>query len=188
MAFSTEWFKHTAEGNFEKFLQKYKGLPNLNFLEVGAFEGMATVWLLENILTDKTSKITTIDALKEGFLPDDTPEKVYDRLKENTKPFKDQVTIIIEESQTALRTLKEEFDFVYIDGSHTAPNVLEDAILSFRLLKSGGIMIFDDYEWNHFLEPHRNPKLGIDAFIQVFGQQFKVLLGWKTYQVVIEKL
>jgi len=46
-------------------------------------------------------------------------------------------------------------------------------------------MIFDDYEWNRYPNQHNNPKLGIDAFINVFEQQIKVLR--KSYQVVIEK-
>ena len=39
------------------------------------------------------------------------------------------------------------FDIVYIDGAHT---YLHDALAFFlcdRLLKVGGIMFFDDYEW-----------------------------------------
>jgi hypothetical protein len=33
------------------------------------------------------------------------------------------------------------------DGSHRARDVLEDAVLSWPLLKVGGIMLFDDYLW-----------------------------------------
>lgn len=40
----------------------------------------------------------------------------------------------------------ERFDFIYVDGSHRSPDVIYDAILSFGLLKKGGIMIFDDYQ------------------------------------------
>ena len=37
------------------------------------------------------------------------------------------------------------FDLIYIDASHYAPDVLSDAVLAFKLLKPGGILIFDDY-------------------------------------------
>jgi predicted O-methyltransferase YrrM len=40
------------------------------------------------------------------------------------------------------------FDFIYIDGSHVAPDVLLDAAMSFALLKPGGILAFDDYDWS----------------------------------------
>ena len=47
--FTTEWFKSHIFV-WEQALQGFKNKPNLNFLEIGCFEGMATVWLLENIL------------------------------------------------------------------------------------------------------------------------------------------
>ena len=39
------------------------------------------------------------------------------------------------------------FDLVYIDGSHSAKDVLLDSLLAWRLLRPGGAMIWDDYEW-----------------------------------------
>jgi hypothetical protein len=57
----------------------------------------------------------------------------------------------------------EFFDIVYIDGNHNTHNVLEDAILSFRKLKSGGYLVFDDCLWatvekgiHHFCEAMGN--------------------------------
>ena len=34
-----------------------------------------------------------------------------------------------------------------MDGSHHARDVLQDAVLAWGLLRPGGYMIFDDYEW-----------------------------------------
>jgi predicted O-methyltransferase YrrM len=48
-------------------------------------------------------------------------------------------------SKLILTGLSEYFEFIYIDGSHQAPDVISDAILSFHLLKSGGVIAFDDY-------------------------------------------
>ena len=42
------------------------------------------------------------------------------------------------------------FDFIYIDGSHMRVDVLLDAVLAWQLLKPGGIMALDDYEWNEY--------------------------------------
>ena len=36
------------------------------------------------------------------------------------------------------------FDFIYVDASHRAPDVLLDAVLAFQLLRIGGLIIFDD--------------------------------------------
>ena len=40
---------------------------------------------------------------------------------------------------------KESFDFIYIDPSHQAPDILTDAVLAFKLLRLSGVMVFDDY-------------------------------------------
>ena len=44
-------------------------------------------------------------------------------------------------------------DFIYVDGSHQAHDVLCDAILSFKLLRVGGIVCFDDYLWGRSAFP-----------------------------------
>jgi hypothetical protein len=39
------------------------------------------------------------------------------------------------------------FDLIDVDGSHLAADVLQDAVLSFHLLRSAGLPIFDDCLW-----------------------------------------
>lgn len=41
--------------------------------------------------------------------------------------------------------MQGSFDLIYVDGGHSAADVLADAILSFSLLRVGGILVFDDY-------------------------------------------
>jgi len=63
------------------------------------------------------------------------------------------------------------FDFIYIDGSHYSKDVLEDAILAWRLIKPGGNIIFDDFNWQlegTELKDLKNPRLGIKAFCHFF--------------------
>ena len=71
------------------------------------------------------------------------------------------------------------FDFIYIDGSHQAPDVLSDAVLGFKLLKIGGVMAFDDYIWQEDLptgkDPLRCPKPGIDAFVNINMRKLDIL-------------
>jgi hypothetical protein len=65
---------------------------------------------------------------------------------------------------------------VYVDGSHSAVNVLEDAVLSFMLAKPGAIIAFDDYLWD---DPEFNrdgtPKVSIDAFTNIYGKRIEIL-------------
>ena len=73
------------------------------------------------------------------------------------------------------------FDFVYIDASHTEEDVLSDAILSFRFLKLGGTIIFDDYKCSG-----RNSHPGIDAFLEIHKEYLNIM--YKEYQVYIQKI
>jgi hypothetical protein len=55
------WFKlGGAEENFSKYLTQYSG-NKLNFLQIGAYTGDATRWLLDNVLTNLESTLTDVD-------------------------------------------------------------------------------------------------------------------------------
>ena len=91
-------------------------------------------------------------------------------------------------SQVALANLgiaKRRFDLVHVDGSYRASVVYSDALLSWGLLNSKGIMIFDDCGWRGRDERDRQ-KLGIDAFLpNVINEYAVVAYGW---QMIIQKL
>ena len=79
------------------------------------------------------------------------------------------------------------FEIVYIDGSHLPADVLTDAVLAWRLLRSGGILILDDARWHEVTgkEPSECPAAAIDAFLNVFGNQLLVLE--QGYQCIVQK-
>jgi predicted O-methyltransferase YrrM len=192
MAFNYNWFDISAKKNFETYLERFKGKPDLLFLELGPFEGRATVWMLENILTAPSSKIVCVDTFEGSdehkAMGVDT-NNLFNNFKENTKQYQDKIILTQGRSQEVIRKefyRPDLFDFIYIDASHRAPDVLEDAVLSFRLLKKGGVMIFDDYEWKYNNDPIESPRLAIDAFLSIFAKEYKLLL--KGYQVAIQKL
>jgi predicted O-methyltransferase YrrM len=51
------------------------------------------------------------------------------------------------------------FDFIYIDESHQAADVLSDLTLSFPLCKIGGLITCDDYMWSFGADPGSIPKM-----------------------------
>ena len=77
------------------------------------------------------------------------------------------------------------YDIIYIDASHLARDVLDDAMNSWWLLKKNGIMIFDDYEWALDKPDVERPQTAIDAFLNVFKDKIEIL--HKQYQVIIKK-
>jgi len=182
--FTYDWFLNHGS-IWIKYIDKLIGKENLNFLEIGSFEGRSALWLLDNILTHQSSKITCLDLFPKVLLGKDNSKQKQIFL-DNTKEYTDKIILIDGVSQVNLRKLKVGFyDFVYIDGSHLAPDVLEDAVLSFRLIKKGGIIIFDDYLWGEGKATIDKPKIAVDSFLSVYSNRCKVL--YKGYQVIIEK-
>ena len=55
------WFEMTAKQNFESQLMPLAGKFNLRFLQIGAFTGDATVWLVDNVLVTKNSVLEDVD-------------------------------------------------------------------------------------------------------------------------------
>lgn len=188
------WFESTARKNFEHYLLPLAG-KSLRFLEIGCFDGMATCWMLENVLTNEESEIYAIDTFKGAPEWANRPELdakwSLSRFKENTSKYDFQIEIWQGESWDALRLLAgyNRYDFIYIDGSHHAADVLEDGVLSFRLLKKGGLMIFDDPQWQgNPGQPLLNPGPGINALLTVYADQIEVLPSFpRNVQTVIRK-
>lgn len=195
--YSTDWFS----GNipvWDSIFSEYglKGTHFLNFLEIGCFEGRATNYLLENVLTGNGCKIHVVDTFggstEESGMKWDSEydfSKLYDTFMRNTQEHTDKIVVHRGQSGKILKKDFEydSFNFVYIDGSHTSPDVLQDAILSHPLLKVGGILIFDDYGWKDPKnpDPTNSPQMAIDFFYNVYRHQYKPL--HQGYQVALLK-
>jgi predicted O-methyltransferase YrrM len=74
------------------------------------------------------------------------------------------------------------YDFIYVDAHHTSASAFLDCELAWPLLKSGGILAIDDYEWLHpdGLDIHA-PKLGIHMFLDRHPDQFDTLVINQQY-------
>jgi len=186
------WFAVTAQENFEKHLRPLAGQEHLRFLQLGVYTGDATEWLCKNILTGKNSWLHDVDTWEgsdeEAHESIDFREviKIYrKRLNNNAPvvPFAETTTSYLLDTA---RARSYTYDFIYIDADHTTVGVILDAELSWPLLKSGGIMAFDDYEWGSNLPLHLRPKPGIDLFMLRHEGEFELLT--KNQQVWIKKL
>jgi len=58
--FSANFFSRNIE-TWKHHLRRFAHKPDLNFLEIGSFEGASACWLLKNILTSGSSRLTCID-------------------------------------------------------------------------------------------------------------------------------
>lgn len=173
--------------NFEAQLAHFKDKPKLRFLQIGAYTGDASVWLLENILTDQGSFLLDVDTWAGSDEAEHSQidfDKVYEYYKERMEPYSN-VRSVRNSSDNFFRNNKTEFDFIYIDGGHTATQVAKDADSAWKLLKSGGILAFDDYGWGKDLPPDTTPKPAIDNFLSAHDGEYTQLVD--SYQVWLRK-
>ena len=165
------WFAQTAQNNFTIYLSEYTGKPNLRFLQLGVFTGDASVWLCNNILTDKSSILIDVDTWK-GSDEQSHAEMDFSAVEVAYKEKVNNLSVVSVVSDTVEYLIRQRnnftgsYDFIYIDADHTAVSVLLDAELSWPLLKSGGVMAFDDYTWGRDLPPSRTPRPGILLFTE----------------------
>lgn len=140
--FSENWFEHHIP-HWERWLGDFRGRPGLRALEIGSFEGRSTLWLCEHILTAEDSRIDCLDL----FAADPVYGDYHARFRANTAAHADRIREFPGYSFDGLRRVEGEYDIVYIDGWHSAFGALADGVMSWPLLKVGGVMIFDDYLW-----------------------------------------
>ena len=195
MADYPNWFAKSAQDNFATYLIQDTGLPNLKYLQLGAFTGDASVWLMDNILTNDTSYLTDVDTW-EGSDEDDHKSMDFDdvyntylnRLSDYEKysrcyNYRTTTTNFLLSRLAEQRDHLIEYDFIYIDADHTTVGVLLDAELSWPLLKSGGIMAFDDLTWGADLPPSQSPKAGILLFAERHKGEFDLVVANTQYWV-----
>ena len=178
---ATNWLNHVNVGEYSS--------REIKYLEIGTFYGANVISVADSYGLHNDSKLYCIDPWEDY---EDYPE--YKGQQENTYSqflsnlnncgVTDKVNIIRGYSNNEIPKFEDSFfDIIYIDGNHEPEYVLEDAVLAFRKLKDGGMLIFDDYGWG-------GPDLttrGIDAFISGYHKRITVL-GEQETQVFVKKI
>lgn len=178
MDFTQDWFSH----NVPNFGLCMRTIPeHKHFLEIGSYEGRSTCWLLERGLHEKGSIICVDPYSGEGF------KKIEARFWSNVNGAK-KLTQVVSLMRTTsnlafpeLNQLKCTFDFIYIDGNHSADCVFADGLDAWKLLKQGGVMLFDDYQY-----PHEPTGEGIDRFLEHHKGKLEIIIN--NYQLGVKKL
>jgi predicted O-methyltransferase YrrM len=193
---------HGQAERWTKWLGHLAGKPDLKFLEIGSYEGQSAIWFCRNLLTGPESTLTCIDTWAAGEdMPSVDDSSLLDTFLKNTEPWDEKIICVRQRSEDALvKFQKETFDFAYIDGSHTATSVLFDSVLVWRLVKPGGIIIWDDYLWELPVEVYPTPlteeqkqradllrpKMAVDAFLACYEGKYEVIA--KEWQVCLKKI
>ncbi len=174
--FTSNWLTNNLP-HWQQHLQPWIEQPGVQALEIGSYQGMSTCWLLDRVLTHSSSRITCIDLYFQ--------DEFYTNLDKARAG--DRVIQLTGKSVNVLRSLPSQaYDFIYIDGSHLALDAFSDALLSWPLLKVGGLLMFDDYKFTDVNNPFEDTQIGIDSFIELFAGQIEII--YKQYQLFLTKL
>lgn len=168
-------------------INDYKDRP-INYLEIGTFYGANIISVANSYGLHNDSKLYCIDPWEDYDEYSEYKNKletVHNSFMKNIEKSGQAHKIIINRgySNNIVPTFQDDFfDIIYIDGNHEPDYVLEDAVLSFRKLKIGGMLIFDDYGVGG---PDLTKK-GIDGFLSGYHKRISYL-GEKITQVFIRK-
>lgn len=194
--FTNDWFGKTARYIWDAMLPKF---GPTKILEIGSYEGRSACYMVEKL--QKPLEIHCIDTWegsREHQAASVDMQAVKTRFTQNLRVASERATHSLDlhvhegRSDTVLASMlathADYFDFVYVDGSHEAADVLSDGIQAFKLLRPGGVMCFDDYLWGMEgdYNPVHTPRMGIDAFAMTHGSRLTVLALPPT-QFFVEK-
>jgi predicted O-methyltransferase YrrM len=200
--FSNDWFNATVKAVWSELLPQ---LAPSRVLEIGSFEGASACFLIEHIAAQRPLELHCIDTWQGGFEHRPGGHATSDMVQVE-QSFRANVQTALSSAACAvkvqvhrdrsdralLRLLADVghnyFDMVYVDGSHEAPDVLFDAVTSFKLLRVGGLLVFDDYLWSAQSAPDllKSPKIAIDAFTSVHAAKIRMLTA-PLYQIYLVK-
>ena len=120
--------------------------PNGIGCEVGVLRGDFSEHLLSHW---NCSKLYLVDCWKEHDDYDETfhnHETNYSIMKNKLSPYKDRIEVCKGYSNKVVHCFDNDFfDFIYIDANHSYEGCKMDLDLYWDKLKSGGILMGDDY-------------------------------------------
>tara|TARA_Y100001968_G_C19424302_1_gene753475 strand:+ start:1402 stop:2145 length:744 start_codon:yes stop_codon:yes gene_type:complete len=183
-------------------------LLNGRYLEIGSFQGLS-LGMFSSLAFDHEFNdpmhITCVDSWEGGdehkvsktdFLG---VEQCFDKISQicinEILPDDSKIEKLKSPSKHALSSISyrsEYYDLVLVDAGHKAKEVLSDLILAWDLLRTGGILIVDDYTWHpKHLDNHdsliNSPKLGVDSFLNCFSDEIILVSGQPLFQLYLKK-
>lgn len=164
-AIEQQWIKDKAEiAKIFEHQDKYGGvnpgdrralytvissLKPKNVLEVGTHIGASTVYIARALRANaQASALTTVDVVDVN-----APDAPWKKIGLPRAPVKmlealnceKDVTFVKSSSLEYLKTTDQKFDFIFLDGDHTAATVYKEMSLALEALSPQGVIMLHDY-------------------------------------------
>lgn len=195
MQYEVMRFHDFVEGSIAHIINEKMDKQPSTVVELGVYNGYFTFNML-HMMCQKNPNYThySIDPYM-GYNEFNNNEisKVRSTFLKNLEmcPYKDNVNFIEKPSSDALIDLigmGVTADLVYIDGDHRAAAVLQDLVLSWKILRVGGAVLMDDAVNWCYTDDRRekplqmSPRLAVDSFIHCFWDKLEVVHLPNGYQ------
>jgi predicted O-methyltransferase YrrM len=188
-----------AKINFENTIEHFNlnnKNPNPRVLEVGTYAGTSLIAIVSRIPNstgigvDRWEDYIEFNAELLNNMISNNVEDAFKNnmnvsgLEERIKGIKgDSLKVLLEFIKKG-----EQFDLIYLDGSHRCLDVCLDLFLSWQLLKNGGVFAIDDYmyHWDKVKEqPYDYPFEAVNDFLKKCEKEYTILS--KGYRIFLEK-
>ena len=166
---SSEFFSVNAYN----FFIHLSSLPkNFRYLEIGSFEGGSAVFVASKFRNAEVYCVDNWVKTEDGY-SDLNFENIEMNFNFNIKKFKN-IYKIKKSSDDFFISNNLSYDVIYIDGYHKSEQVYRDCSNSWKNLNKNGILICDDYIWDHYEAVKDNPCYAINKFLKNI-ENYKIL-------------
>ncbi len=164
-----DWFSRNIN-IWNKFL---RNLEEINYLEIGTFEGRSAIFVAK---LNNTKKITCVD----NFRGSDEHEEinfdtVFENCKKNLSALNVKNDLIKSNSSDFFKNNKKKFNAIYIDGSHFYDDLKKDFENSFDCLEKEGLLICDDFLWFFYKEIEKNPANALLECAEKYKNELEII-------------
>lgn len=173
------------------------GVPD-KIIEVGTFEGLTSCYISDVYCHVGPIKIWCIDPHEPSDDLSTNMSLIKENFLHNINLCKNKdIEYLCKKSWDGLLDLLNKgvcAQFVYIDGDHRSPYVLEDLVLAFNLLPIGGIILCDDINWVNSKNdkipdsPSLAPRLAIENFMQCNWHRIRLIDLPRGHQTAFQKI
>lgn len=187
------WFETDAQRHFEAILPVLLPAEGpRTLLQIGVWAGDATQWLLEHVLrADDT--LYDVDPFlgtpgEHSHAEASAAHDRYAAMLDSHSPLLGRVKTAMldsDEFYRRMRGLLRDVDFAYIDGDHSYAQVAKDVENTWPLIKPGGVMACDDFQWFSPGREYNRPKPALMGFLEAHQGEYDILV--EDYQLWLRK-
>ena len=180
-SFTHDYFSNHIEV-WRRWFDRHITQTPIRCLEIGSWQGGSATWLLDKVVSQRGGVLVCVDTFEgssehRAWLAESGAaiEDIFDA-NISRSGHRQLVQKLVGPSQSMLPGLiGRKFDFIYIDGAHEAKFVIQDTVLSWNLLDTGGFLLFDDMEFKFDARPEQNTARAVEFFISVFKDDLDLI-------------